>query len=946
MELTYRKVAEIWGKVNRRNSALMFDWIRCFSGNDDERKWKSKEEIRKTVTEKEYATDPTKNFLLRLMSEKHWIDGYKDKNGVSKRRDKLAMLFLQIMMEDAYWMDFIVTTLAAKHSKAKRESTNLNLPFSGSVECTCDYETKQLSLHEAARLEKVAHVRCLLQDETNIRSRKGPNQYGYTPLHFAAMAINPQAEIAELLINSLDRRNDCHKQFLNEKTGKEWGENTALHIAAANVNVTEEFIQQFKEADSRCLNSKKDTPFHVAARSPNPEAIIYMLNTFAPTNNRWDVDEVDEHKDPENTVINICAREGNVQAVALLIKHGANISQGVLHEIVLESVRDPEKIDDLVRVYQVIVANAVTWKCLEEAEMEKLGILKAKGFEILKVKGSDDYAELFRKTVIELLTTPVKKYDGKDVLQCALAHGASAMFWHIINTKSVFRIQGKDTEKFVDDEVENLQGNSYNWTVFDVTNFTKETCPKPSNSEKNTVLCCFSGSQSLGIPLQCIPGSNKGEKSHHTPKCFQRNDADGSKSTHAMPYLTYLLTVFDHWKGSNILSTQPLKALTKPYVELVQRFYLILGLLQLLFMILFTVYCMPTTCSLAQMFNVFTTGCSNSMHGNNSSVILASSNRQRSWITTFWLIWPIILFAGNVLNTFHVYKQANRSSEQQFQKTVLKAKDLRFPSFLGKLRTVLVRATPIRIFCISVFAWTGIYFNSESHELYAEVTAIVLLSGWITNLEFFGKIKKSFIIFELVLKEIIVKDIQSFMLYFGFTVIGFSFAMHMIRMSACMRNQVIHLDETVFAVLSSAFGIGDFFEATVMDPTCAGGAAQYLFEIVYLGYVCVTMIILLNVLIAMMNNRYEKAKRRAENIRRFQILSMLSLLESNNCLVKAMKKCRVLYLPSPHKSTEKSCFRVGWWYRDKHLTSLFYNRDLNRYYLRLLLPIDKRLEKR
>jgi len=184
------------------------------------------------------------------------------------------------------------------------------------------------------------------------------------------------------------------------------------------------------------------------------------------------------------------------------------------------------------------------------------------------------------------------------------------------------------------------------------------------------------------------------------------------------------------------------------------------------------------------------------------------------------------------------------------------------------------------------------------------------------------------------------------MLYFGFTVIGFSFAMHMIRMSACMQNQVIHLDETVFAVLSSAFGIGDFFEATVMDPTCAGGAAQYLFEIVYLGYVCVTMIILLNVLIAMMNNRYEKAKRRAENIRRFQILSMLSLLESNNCLVKAMKKCRVLYLPSPHKSTEKSCFRVGWWYRDKHLTSLFYNRDLNRYYLRLLLPIDKRLEKR
>ena len=122
-----------------------------------------------------------------------------------------------------------------------------------------------------------------------------------------------------------------------------------------------------------------------------------------------------------------------------MIKHGADISKGVLHEIVLQSVRTPKKISKLVHVYNSIVDNVVTWRCLEEEP------------EFLQTKASNDYAELFRETMIWLLTKPVKNCGG-DVLQCALAHGASAMFWQIINTKSVFRIQGEDIWKFVNEK--------------------------------------------------------------------------------------------------------------------------------------------------------------------------------------------------------------------------------------------------------------------------------------------------------------------------------------------------------------------------------------------------------------------------------------------------------------------------------------------------------------
>jgi len=65
---------------------------------------------------------------------------------------------------------------------------------------------------------------------------------------------------------------------------------------------------------------------------------------------------------------------------------------------------------------------------------------------------------------------------------------------------------------------------------------------------------------------------------------------------------------------------------------------------------------------------------------------------------------------------------------------------------------------------------------------------------------------------------------------------------------------------TVYDVLISALGIGSFFEETREELHERMG----LFRIVFAFYICFTAIILLNVLIAMMNNRYEDAKRHAK----------------------------------------------------------------------------------
>ena len=128
-------------------------------------------------------------------------------------------------------------------------------------------------------------------------------------------------------------------RLLNQQSDGASGRNTALHIAAGNVNVTREFLYQLKSANAKIQNSAGDTPFHVAAKSSNPNVIIYMLNTFSPSKGGWDVDDADDNRDEKApTLLNICAVNGNAEAVALLIQHGADLAKGVLQEIVIESV--------------------------------------------------------------------------------------------------------------------------------------------------------------------------------------------------------------------------------------------------------------------------------------------------------------------------------------------------------------------------------------------------------------------------------------------------------------------------------------------------------------------------------------------------------------------------------------------------------------------------------
>jgi len=473
----------------------------------------------------------------------------------------------------------------------------------------------------------------------------------------------------------------------------------------------------------------------------------------------------------------------------------------------------------LLAVYHAIVDNVVTWRCLEEDVK-------------LKTKGSDEYKELMRKTMIWLLTRSgyetvvvngqyvVQK--ANDVIQCAIKHGAYEMLREIFNTKGVFRF----------DKNEHI-------TRYDVTNFTLATMAVIDSSPSHTLALSFSRRHIPKLPMM----------------------------PQFMPYLHELVLSANKWRDKNILEEQPMRALTTPYFRVVQLCYFILGLVQLTYMIYFSHYHMPDACSLVQLFNVSASG-SNCSSGNSSDWNPGVSQDSYLWL---WVIWPLIIMFAICMWVF----SHNLPSRHRGIWNAVVVHEHKLTNYLfahGQLY-------PLFAFCVSVFIWYSRYNSANNILPYLEASAMVFLFGWTTNLVFFSRMTQQYYVFSIVLLNIFNDILWSFLPVFLFTLLGFSFALHVLSLYSLPPNDDVYLGATVYDVFAASLGSSDYVQATRKDRSLAGIHFD-LFDVVVICYICMLALILLNVLIAMINHGYDKAQQRASNFWRFQTLRLALHIET------------------------------------------------------------------
>jgi len=468
----------------------------------------------------------------------------------------------------------------------------------------------------------------------------------------------------------------------------------------------------------------------------------------------------------------------------------------------------------------------------------------------LKTKESHGYKEFLRETMMWLITRPDKlEYNA---IKCAIQNGASEFLQEILNTKDVFRFD------------DNRKDNA----LFDVTNFTQAT---------------YHDSQILVNPLS---DSRRRDYSQEFKFLASRQGMllemmtfhkQSSKS-----YLEDLVRRQRVWREMDIPKKQPIRRLIEPYICFMRIWYCVIAVLHLIYMICFSHYFIPTTSSLIELFhlNASDPSCESTAAGNSSDTDRENSHSYPSWI---WLLWPVYVYISYILKLLILYSmnRINPLITIDIYKILTKCRwRLNFKRYFLILLDILYGPIINLIFCALVFFWYKEYGARTNYCLYLKMTSNVLLCGWITGFISFSEIFPKLWVFTRVLRNIIFKDIAlSFIVVFIFTLFAFSFAMHVLSLMALPSDDSVYLSVTVYDVFAAALGAGDYFEKARDQRLRSGIYFEYL-ELVIIAYICVTAIILLNVLIAMVNHRYTKAKQRADNYWRLSMIEDALILES------------------------------------------------------------------
>jgi hypothetical protein len=677
--------------------------------------------------------------------------------------------------------------------------------------------------------------------------------------------------VAKLLVGEIWRAGPA--DILNEQS--KVARNTALHLAAANVAATAEFIAELQDLDPTIPNANGYTPFHIAANSDNPNNImVAMMETFPPNNRYCRIKDGDACKKSPKRLLHICARNGNARAVAMLIRHGAELGDGVLHEIVKESVKNPAKLEGLVAVYGVITDNVVYWwstdrqmKCpRKETQQYKIQLSQAMNF----------------------LMSQTQMYDGRErnVIELCIAIGASDMLIEILNTPAVYRLH---------DDMDDFNGIN---CLYDVTNMVR--------LQNNKV--------EAGVGSQAIDQSkriaNKATKRNNYSRGDSSKKVEVTSEFHTpkQPYLKLIIEYDEHWRNSSILSTEPFRQLTKPLIEIVQKIWLVFGVIQLIYMICFSVECLPSRCSLSMQYGMNLSDCSEEQPS------------MQPWKpnTAFglFLIWPMLVLVFGMVAICHVLRRIVNKKSVSFicccwvdecfgmQKSSCERHTLnkvirnaQFRDLFHRFLFAAIDRCPSIAFSVSVFIWYYAYSNpygTVPWKQYLEITSVVFLFGWVMTFVYFSGITRRIYIFSMALKEILINDILfSFLIVFMFTVVGFSFAMHTLIQTTLPMEDNSSVNATTYEVFLSALSSGSFYEQTNNNDYYADGGRLGFLRVMYALYLTFTAIVLLNLLIAMMSNSYDRARLRAENVWRFSCVELALFLINVPVLrsVQSVIKC-------------------------------------------------------
>ena len=218
-------------------------------------------------------------------------------------------------------------------------------------------------------------------------------------------------------------------------------------------------------------------------------------------------------------------------------------------------------------------------------------------------------------------------------------------------------------------------------------------------------------------------------------------------------------------------------------------------------------------------------------------------------------IWPVLcllLQLPYLMNTIYSFASENKT----------KAEDSTFFTkisfFIGANTYVITGIT----FSVIIIVWYVMNLYFVSNQEYA--LALGLITGWL-NTMCFTRGFKGIHHFSRMIKEIIIRDIIRFLTVYFIFLLAFSFAFYAL-FQACPKvaREYPTPVHAIFLAFNLMLGMGDIFEPTFQENFDEVGRSTVPIKLVYVVYMIMSTILLLNLLIAMMNDSYQSIQTKHE----------------------------------------------------------------------------------
>ncbi len=622
------------------------------------------------------------------------------------------------------------------------------------------------------------------------------NSNGFTPLHSAAASGTSSPVVIRRLMETMVKHNSWN--LMNALSTKG---NTALHVAAHGDRA--EFIPDLSHLNPSVLNDAMDSAMHVAAKARNSEVLTALLNVFNKPSYGFDIDLQNGEGE---TLLHICAKAGNAGMVEPLIAAGADLvkknEQGntILHELAEQMILEPTQTERLLDVYQAIVRCTTLWWCLRHDIP-------------YPDEGSDVYKET-RRTALVYITSQVYNKKGSSVMTYSSLIGALPLLKAILETRNCYK---KRIPKAYE---------------FDVTNLTPDTIAR-----KDKVVVRHNSRYSL---------ANSSEQSFDLCQ-----DDDGPSGKSCLELIAYLS---DEVLATQFLDIVPLRQLVQNLWGRYQWIYVVLMVLHLVYMGCFTSFALPVISHAYGTANI-------THHADDAAPSKVP--------LFFFLTWPLLLVGFEIfylVSKVVRYKRKYESSDiDDFRITVDYDE-----GFCTKFSIVALPAIAMRwvfeylshiatfCFCACMVSWVILCLMNSSNQIIPLSLAMVV--GWMFTIVFTRGFE-SVHAFSIMLSYIIVRDITRFLLIYAFVMFAFGLALHVcFLVSPAMAEEHPTAADSVFMTFDLMIGMGEIFGDDFDEVYGGDGGPVWFVKLLYVMYMILGTVILLNLLIAMLSDTYNDIK--------------------------------------------------------------------------------------